>query len=87
MPYTLKTARKVEKKLKLNPLVITPKYFKSGMDVEWEHHNITHGNALLTGKIAKAHLLEAPDYYKRLDKMESQAKKYWSKHKRPNIYL
>jgi hypothetical protein len=32
---------------------------------------------MTTGKIALAHLREFPDYYQRLDKLESAAEKYW----------
>ena len=52
-----------------------------GLDVELEHGshdlstNVTNDNEISTGKIALAHLNEFPDYYTRLQKMESQAKK------------
>jgi len=32
----------------------------------------------LTGKIAWAHLKEFPDYYTRLDRLETEADAYWS---------
>jgi hypothetical protein len=54
-----------------------------GMDVELEHGliashtNVTGNDPLVTGKIALAHLTEYPDYYSRLEKMESEAEKYW----------
>ena len=35
--------------------------------------NVTKDDPLFTGKIAWAHLKEIPDYYTRLDKMESEA--------------
>ena len=53
--------------------------FRSGMDVELEHGrqdpatNVTSDDAVTTGKIALAHLNEFPDYYTRLQKMESEA--------------
>ncbi|MBN2094819.1 MAG: hypothetical protein JW727_02125 [Candidatus Aenigmarchaeota archaeon] len=59
--------------------------FRRGMDVELEHGtrdphtNVTGDDALLTGKIALAHLNEFPDYYDRLDKMEKEAEEYWEK--------
>jgi hypothetical protein len=52
--------------------------FRSGMDVELEHGrhdpatNVTDDDPLVTGKIA---LNEFPDYYKRLERMEEQAKR------------
>lgn len=54
-----------------------------GMDVELEHGlhdpatNVTNDDALITGKIALAHLNEFPDYYTRLEKMEKEAEQYW----------
>lgn len=85
--FSLKTVKKVEKKLHINPLVLPPKDLKKGMLVENEHRNITHGNSLLTAKIALAHIQETPDYYKRLDKMEAKAKREWKKKNKPKIYL
>ncbi len=55
--------------------------FRSGMDVELEHGlhdldtNVTGDDPVTTGKIARAHLNEFPDYYTRLAKMEEQAKR------------
>ncbi|MBW2990686.1 hypothetical protein KY348_03210 [Candidatus Woesearchaeota archaeon] len=57
--------------------------FRRGMDVELEHGtenditNVTNDDALMTGKIALAHLNEFPDYYDRLERMEEEAEKYW----------
>ena len=50
-----------------------------GLDVELEHGkrnpntNVTQDDEVLTGKIALAHLNEFPDYYTRLQKMETEA--------------
>lgn len=58
--------------------------FRMGLDVELEHGrqdsvtNVTDDDELTTGKIALAHLNEFPDYYTRLEKMESEAKRYWA---------
>ncbi|MCW4027234.1 MAG: hypothetical protein NWE76_07110, partial [Candidatus Bathyarchaeota archaeon] len=35
--------------------------------------DVTHGDPILTGKIALAHLKELPDYYTRLAQMEKEA--------------
>jgi hypothetical protein len=57
------------------------KQFQMGLEVELEHGtidpktNVTNDAPLLTGKIALAHLKEIPDYYNRLLKMETGAKK------------
>ena len=54
--------------------------FRMGLDVELEHGsrelstNVTNDDEITTGKIALAHLNEFPNYYTRLQKMESQAK-------------
>jgi len=53
--------------------------FRAGMDVELEHGrhdpatDVTDDDPIVTGKIALAHLNEFPDYYTRLERMESEA--------------
>lgn len=42
-----------------------------GIEVEREHTD----NSLIARRIALDHLVEIPDYYSRLDRMESEAKK------------
>ena len=55
--------------------------FRAGMDVELEHGthdlatNVTDDDAVVTAKIALAHLNEFPDYYSRLERMEEEAKR------------
>jgi hypothetical protein len=55
--------------------------FRRGLDVELEHGlhdadtNVTNDDPVTTGKIARAHLNEFPDYYTRLEQMEEQAKR------------
>lgn len=57
--------------------------FRIGLGVELEHGshdpatNVTDDDELTTGKIARAHLNEFPDYYTRLAKMEAEAEQYW----------
>ena len=59
--------------------------FRMGLEVELEHGardpetNVTNDDPLLTGKIAFAHLKEFPDYYTRLQKMETEAEEFWVK--------
>jgi len=59
--------------------------FRRGMDIELEHGtvdpstNVTNDDALMTGKIALAHLNEFPDYYTRLAKMEKEGDAFWKK--------
>ena len=56
-----------------------------GLEVELEHGrkdpttNVTDDDEVTTGKIARAHLNEFPDYYTRLAEMEAEAERYWSK--------
>ena len=45
----------------------------SSTDVEIHETNVTDDDELTTGKIARAHLNEFPDYYTRLAKMEAEA--------------
>jgi hypothetical protein len=55
--------------------------FRTGMGVELEHGlqdpstNVTDDDAVVTGKIALAHLNEFADYYTRLERMEDEAKR------------
>jgi hypothetical protein len=58
--------------------------FRMGLDVELEHGardletNVSNDDELTTGKIARAHLNEFPDYYTRLAQMEAEAERYWA---------
>ncbi len=62
--------------------------FRMGLDVELEHGrrdagtNVTDDDEITTGKIARAHLNEYPDYYTRLAKMEAEAETYWTDRRR-----
>jgi len=55
--------------------------FRMGLTVEMEHGklcdltNVTDDDLNDTGKIARIHLIELPDYYSRLKKMESEGEK------------
>jgi len=58
--------------------------FRMGLHVELEHGlhdpetNVTDDDELTTGKIARAHLNEFPDYYTRLARMEAEAERDWA---------
>ncbi len=69
------TLYQVAKKLKLDPKKYSMKQFAMGMKVEHEHKDLTKGDPLKTAKIVLAHLKELPDYYTRLQKMESTKRK------------
>jgi hypothetical protein len=57
--------------------------FRMGLGVELEHGqqdastNVTNDDEDTTGKIARAHLNEFPDYYTRLERMEEEAHRHW----------
>ncbi|HLY47717.1 MAG TPA: DUF5661 family protein [Solirubrobacteraceae bacterium] len=62
--------------------------FRMGLEVELEHGrrdpdtNVSDDDEITTGKIARAHLNEFPDYYTRLAKMEAEAEEYWAERPR-----
>lgn len=83
--FSTKESESIVKKLgaKLSPKGI--KQFKKGLGVELEHGtdglkegmntNVTNNDPIKTGKIALAHLKEAPSYYTALKNMEKKEKK------------
>lgn len=83
------------KEFNLNLNVIPIKWWCKALQVELEHGkgldplhsktNVTNDDLRLTAKIALAHLLEYPDYYQRLDKMEKEAEEYWKLRKKPSV--
>lgn len=58
--------KKLEKKAQ--KCGFTKPELREGMNVEKEHADVTGGGALITAKIAAAHLCERTDYYKRIKK-------------------
>jgi len=83
--FTAEKAKEIGEKLGIDWSKFDIEQFRMGMDVELEHGlrdahtNVTGDDPLTTGKITLAHLNEYADYYTRLDKMESLAKKFWAK--------
>lgn len=81
--FTTGEAKKIGKQLGIEWDKFDIEQFRKGMDVELEHGtvdpntNVTNDDALMTGKIALAHLNEFADYYDRLDKMEEEAEEFW----------
>ena len=81
--FTLKQAKAIGDRLGVRWGTFDPKQFRTGLGVELEHGavspatDVTNDDSLLTGKIALAHLTEFPDYYTRLEKMETEAKRFW----------
>jgi len=89
--FTKEEAKKMGEKLGINWKDYNIEQFRMGLDIELEHGkinkktNVTGNNPIKTGKIALAHLNEAPDYYTRLEKLEKAADKKWEGKKRKNI--
>jgi hypothetical protein len=83
--FSAKEAKEIGEKFGIKWDKFDVEQFRMGLDVELEHGtrtkitNVTGDDPLMTGKIAYAHLLEFPDYYDRLDKLEKDADAYWKK--------
>lgn len=81
--FTKEKAKEIGEKLGINWSKFDLEQFRIGMVIELEHGtidsktNVSNDNALITGKIALAHLNEFSDYYTRLLKMEMEAEKFW----------
>jgi Protein of unknown function (DUF5661) len=82
--FTLVEAKQIGEALGIDWHSFDVKQFLIGLEVELEHGardiqtNVTDDDALITGKIALAHLKEFPDYYTRLSAMEKEADNYWA---------
>ena len=94
MKINIKQAQKLAINYKINLDVINFSEWHYGLNVELEHGkkfgiitNITNNNILITAKIVIAHLIEFPDYYKRLQKLETAADKFWINKNKPNIFI
>lgn len=83
--FSAEEAKKIGESLGIDWSKFDVEQFRAGMDVELEHGtvdpntNVTNDDPIMTGKIARAHLNEFPDYYTRLKKMEEEADEYWEK--------
>ncbi len=83
--FSLNDAKEIAQKIGIdwNKSKFDINQFLIGINVELEHGrrdpdtNVTNDDPIVTGKIARAHLNEFPDYYDRLEKLEEEAKKYW----------
>ena len=86
MKIQKKQAEKLGNFFNINFDVIHFEEWKTGLNIELEHSNITKNNLKLTAKIAIAHLKEDPRYYKYLKKQEDKREAYWKKHTKPSIF-
>lgn len=94
MRITKTKAKKLAKLVNLNLDVIDIDTFHYALNVELEHGskfgqftNVTNDSLTLTTKIVIAHLIEYPDYYQRLMKLEASAEKYWKNKDKPQIII
>lgn len=78
--FTAEEAKKIGEEIGIDFSKFDLEQFRMGLGVELEHGshfgedtNVTNDDPHFTGKIAWAHLKEIPDYYTRLEKMESEA--------------
>jgi len=82
--FNLAEAKEIGEALGIDWLAFGVEQFRTGLDVELEHGardvqtNVSNDDALITGKIALAHLKEFPDYYTRLSVMEKEADEHWA---------
>lgn len=94
MKITKSNAIKLAKEFNLNLNIVPLDEWIDGLNIELEHGkkiskltNITNDNFIITAKIALAHLIEDPRYYKYLIQMEKKREKYWEKKNKPNIFI
>ncbi len=86
--FTADEARQIGAQIGIDWEQVDREQFRKGLAVEMEHGShdpetdVTHDDPLLTGKIAWAHIKEYADYYTRLERMETEAERYWAEHKR-----
>ncbi|MFZ0327082.1 MAG: DUF5661 family protein [Nitrososphaeraceae archaeon] len=77
--FTIEEAKRIGEALGIDWSKFDVEQFRMGLNVELEHGkrdsstNVTQDDEVVTGKIALAHLNEFPDYYTRLQKMETEA--------------
>lgn len=77
--FTLEEAKTLGESVGMDFAQFDLEEFRKGLSVELEHGtadpetNVTNDDETMTAKIAWAHLMEIPDYYTRLLKMEQEA--------------
>lgn len=93
MKITNKIALKQAKALGVDLKVVGIKQWVAGLQVELEHGkmcavtNVSNDDMGVTARIALAHLMELPDYYHRLAKMEEEGEKDWKDKDKPSVLL
>jgi predicted phosphoribosyltransferase len=82
--FSLKEAQQIGHTLGIDWHAFGVEQFRIGLEVELEHGavdskmNVSNDDAVITGKIALAHLKQFPDYYTHLTAMEKEADEYWA---------
>jgi hypothetical protein len=81
-------------KYHVDPTVIPLEQVIIGIQVELEHGskyrsatNVIQDNSETAFRIALAHFVEDPRYYILLKQMELRGERYWSKRKKPKVFL
>lgn len=94
MTVTPAAAQAVGDALGVDWAAVSPADWRAGLEVELEHGsrlgpatNVTGDDLTKTGRIALAHLIEDPYYYRRLEKMEAEADAYWATRPKPSAVL
>ncbi len=82
--FTTEEAKQIGDTLGIDWKYFDVEQFRMGLDLELEHGiknpktNVSNDDSITTGKIVWAHLLEFPDYYTRLNKLEAEAEEFWA---------
>lgn len=87
MAVSIDDARQIGDALNVNWDVVPVEVFQTALFTELEHDDVIHGDLMIAGRIALAHLREDPDYYIRLARVEAEAEAYWSTHDKPSPTL
>ena len=97
VPYEIstRTANKMLKKFKLNPDVVRPVLYKYGLNYELNsllksglaHMSHEEDSILRAAYVVINHLIEYPDYYKRLRSMLKKADKFWAGEEPQNLSI
>ncbi len=94
MYITESQARKLGNYFRINFDVVKFNEWHDGLNVELEHGskfgpltNVSKNVLKTTAKIVMAHLIEDPQYYYYLKKLEKHRENYWKNYSKPNIFL
>ena len=93
MKINKQKALQLAKDFNINLNIVPFDEWQEGLNIELEHGkqvskltNLTNANLQITAKIAIAHLIEDPRYYKYLIQMEKKREKYWLNKIKPKIF-